>query len=53
MNGGAIKGITVSSAGGGVYMADNSQIWEFLAIISGAGLALLVLKNKKREDTAE
>lgn len=32
---------------------DNSRIWGYLALISGAGLAWLVLKNKKREDTAE
>ena len=30
---------------------DNSQVWEVLALISGAGLAWLVLENKKRRMT--
>ena len=32
---------------------DYSLIWECLVLISDAGLSLLVLKNKKREENAE
>ena len=32
---------------------DNSHIWSYFALISGACLVWMVLKNKKREESAE